>query len=97
MCDLHRVQIHQLLMNHGQIQRRALSSAFEFTPQHRPSSYFTLEQVLAAFYAISSDGKSVTFKDLKQQLELGFVESEFERVLIVAVGQRIVLEMGWKT
>jgi hypothetical protein len=42
------------------------SCATELPPQHRSSSYFTLEQVLAAFYDISSNGKSVTFKDLKK-------------------------------
>jgi Ca2+-binding EF-hand superfamily protein len=38
------------------------------------------DEIKAAFYAISSTGKSVTFKDLKKvckQLELGFVESDF--------------------
>jgi hypothetical protein len=42
------------------------------------------DEITAAFYAISSTGKSVTFKDLKRvckQLELGFVESDFAVLL----------------
>jgi hypothetical protein len=51
------------------------------------------DEITAAFYAISSNGKSVTFKDLKKvckQLEVGFVESDFAVLLSPDVVEKFI-------